>query len=258
MPAMTLLIRVYKDSQLNIIHGFLKTMLKGLNCGIQVFGTTPNGWVQVAVSGEDENVATQYLKEQVGLGPTDIADVTRFSTLKGRIVDLKKSRDELHVDIGVYTPNIVEAVVPLQHLQARLVDGRKIALKKCAELYGFCDNLPLSVKISGVDKETEWTEAELSQRQIAQCEDWRRSLLDRLIVLGVSLDEVNVALKRAGFGRDVASIESLGLFEHAVVCKLGTDAAGLIPRLGRNLRNAVFSIHSPKRIDAFLVSQSYF
>jgi len=255
---MTLLIRVYKDSQLNTIHGFLKTMLNGLNCGIQVLGTTPNGWVHVSVSGEDENVATQYLKEQVGLGPTDVAGVTRFSTLKGRIVNLKKSRDELHVDIGVYTPNIVEAVVPLQHLQARLVDGRKIALKKCAELYGFCDNLPLSVKISGVDKETGWTEAEFSQRQIAQYEDWRRSLLDRLIVLGVSLDEVNVALKAAGFNRDIASIESLGLFEHAVVCKLGTDAAGLIPRLGRNLRNAVFSIHSPKRTDAFLVSQSYF
>jgi hypothetical protein len=38
------------------------------------------------------------------------------------------------------------------------------------------------------------------------------------------------------------------MFEHAVVCKLGTDAAGLIPKLGRILGRAVLSVFNPRRI----------
>jgi len=44
----------------------------------------------------------------------------------------------------------------------------------------------------------------------------------------------------------------LGLFEHAIVCKLGTDAAGLIPKIGKKLWSAKFSVFSPKRIIEFL------
>jgi hypothetical protein len=66
------------------------------------------------------------------------------------------------------------------------------------------------------------------------------------------LGEVEAALRVAGFGRDVVGVESLGMFEHAVVCKLGTDAAGLIPRLGRVLGGAVLSVFSPRRVVGLL------
>jgi hypothetical protein len=36
-----------------------------------------------------------------------------------------------------------------------------------------------------------------------------------------------------------------------VVCKLGTDAVGLIPKIGKNLGNAGFAVFSPGRILAF-------
>ena len=38
------------------------------------------------------------------------------------------------------------------------------------------------------------------------------------------------------------------MLEHAVVCKLGTNAVGLIPKLGRLMPNAVFGVFSPKEI----------
>ena len=55
-----------------------------------------------------------------------------------------------------------------------------------------------------------------------------------------------MVLERTRLNRDVIGMEALGLFEHALTCKLGTDAAGLIPRIGRYMRHADFSVFNPK------------
>jgi hypothetical protein len=47
-------------------------------------------------------------------------------------------------------------------------------------------------------------------------------------------------------------VYSLGMFEHAVACKLGTDAAGLIPKVGRVLRKATLSVFNSRRVVGFL------
>ena len=49
--------------------------------------------------------------------------------------------------------------------------------------------------------------------------------------------------------RDIIGTEALGLFEHALTCKLGTDAAGLIPKIGRYMRNSVFIVFSPEKVN---------
>jgi hypothetical protein len=77
---------------------------------------------------------------------------------------------------------------------------------------------------------------------------WKDSLLDRLLVLGVSREQVNLAVEQAELERDVVDVEALGMFEHALVCKLGTDAAGLIGRLGRKLWKAKFTVFNPKQL----------
>jgi hypothetical protein len=46
------------------------------------------------------------------------------------------------------------------------------------------------------------------------------------------------------------------MFEHALTCKLGTDAAGLIPKIGKKLPSATFSIFNGRRIQGFLKSVS--
>jgi hypothetical protein len=50
-----------------------------------------------------------------------------------------------------------------------------------------------------------------------------------------------------GLNRDILGIEPLGLFEHAATCKLGTDAEGLIPKIGKSLRNSTLQVFSPRR-----------
>jgi hypothetical protein len=132
------------------------------------------------------------------------------------------------------------------------VDGRKLALKKIAELFGFCVNLPLQVKIFRISKEKERIEAIISEKQLNQYRRWTESLLDRLIVIGADQNEIQQALRKSRLIRDTLQIEPLGLFEHAIVCKLGTDATGLIPKIGKTLRRALFSVFTSRKIFEFL------
>jgi len=246
MPALTLFARLYSDSQLPMLMKDLELGLKGLKVDVKACGTVPRNRVRVTVSGEDENAAVHYLEEKAGLCIERLENLRKFMEVRGRVVGIAKKQDELMIDVGVFSPDVVDAVIPLQRLQAQLVDGRKLALKKIVDLFGLCENLPLNVKITEVDTKSRLIEAELSWRQQTDYLDWTRSLLDRLLILGVSFSEVEMVLKR--HVRDIIKIEPMGMLEHAAICKLDTDARGLISNIGRQLRNATFTVFSPKRI----------
>lgn len=251
MLTVTLLTKIYKNHQRKLVDKQLKSTVKGLNVKIEICGLTSRGWVQITVSGEDEKVALRHLADEIGLCSEHLENLEKFSTIKGQIIAPNKSDNELYIDLGIFLPNIVDAAIQLNRMQAQLADGRKITLKKLIELFGFCENLPLVVKILSVDKEKSHIEAVFSEKQISQYKNWTNSLLDRLIILGAPIYEVERAIKIAKCNRDVVSIEPLGLLECVVACKLGTDAAGLIPRLGRNLRTAAFTVYNPRKINAF-------
>jgi hypothetical protein len=250
MTALTLLTKIENDGQLKQVSKALQLLLKGLKVEVKVLGAVAGGWVQMSLSGEDEEIATNYVIKKVGLCPTSFKNVKKFSTLKGYIQNIGKN--ELTVDVGVFQPKTVPATVSLSHLQAALVDGRKLALRKIAELFGFCEGLPVSVKVKDLDEEESSLDAELASKQVRKYVVWRESLLDRLVVLGAAFHEVEATLERARLDRDVIDVEPLGLFEHALTCKLGTDAAGLIPKIGRSLKSARFAVFNPKTLRRFL------
>jgi hypothetical protein len=251
MPTVTLFAKAYGNLQLDNFDRYLKSMLEGLKVDAKTCGATTRGWIQISVSGEDENVALRYLDDRIGLCPASLENINRFSTIKGRITSLEKSGNELRVDMGVFSPEVYDAMIPLSILQAQLVDGRKVSLEKIVELFGFHENLPLTIRIDSIDREKGLIEAEVAEKQRRLYIEWTESLLDRLLILGASLNGIKLAVEKAGLNRDVVSIESLGGFEYAVVCKLGTDAVGLIPKIGKSLRNASLAVFSPKRIFAF-------
>lgn len=249
MPTITLPMRVYNHHQLKLTENFLKPKVKALNVKTEI-STASRGWIRLTATGEDEKVALHYLAEEIGSCPTRLKQVQKFSTIKGYITSLNEK--EIHIDIGISSPSIIDATIPLQNLQAQLVDGRKTALKKIAELFGLVQNLPLTVKIRRIDKGNSQVEAMLSERHLTLYRNWTKSLLDRLIVLGASSKEVKQGLKRSNCNRDVVNVQSLAFLEQAIVCKLGTDAVGLIPKIGGKLPNAKFTIFDPKRILKFL------
>jgi hypothetical protein len=252
MTTLTLLTKINNDYQLKQIDKALKIAFEGLEVEAKVLGTVADRWVQIALAGEDEEIATNYVIKEIGLCPSNFGNVKKLSTLNGYISNLKKNGEELSIDAGVFEPKIVHATIPLRRLQAQLVDERKIALGKIAELFGLCKDLPVNVKVTRLNEEESHMEAELSSRQIRKYAVWRESLLDRLLVLGSPLHEITMTLEYARLDRDVIGVEPLGLLEHALTCKLGTDAAGLIPKIGRNLKSAKFAVFNPKRLREFL------
>jgi hypothetical protein len=254
MPTVTLSSKIYNDSQLKLVEDSLKTSLKSLNVKIENVQATPKNWIQVTFSGEDEKAVFSYLENTIGICPANIDRITKFQTVRGYIIDTRKNENQLCLDIGLTTPNIVVAI-SLQHLQAQLADGRKMALRKIAELYGFCQNMPLTAKI--MHKNGNWLEAMMAENQLKLYKKWIKSLLDRLIVLGASQQEIKKALRDTKCQNDIVGIEQLGLFEYAITCKLGTDAVGLIPKIGKKLSNTVLTVFSPKKILEFLPNVIY-
>jgi hypothetical protein len=88
----------------------------------------------------------------------------------------------------------------------------------------------------------------LADSQTDLFSDWISMRLDRILVFESSEREVDSAIRRANIGRDIIAVEHITLTTHSVLCKLGTDAVGLIPKLGSFLRNRELKPFIPRRI----------
>jgi hypothetical protein len=254
MTVLTLLVKARSFRQLKLVDDLLRAEFENLDLDFKVLGAPVNNWVQVSVSGEDEVLATSYINKEIGTCPISVEGIEKFSVLKGYITKLDTAKNELAVDVGIFEPKITQVAIPLAYLQAQLADGKRADLKKITEVYGLQENLPLSVKVVdlGGGGEEGRLQAELSPDQIEKMLLWQQSLLDRLMVLGAAVRDIETVLERARLNRDVIDTERLSLLEYALTCKLGTDAAGLIPRMGRYMRNAVFVVFNPRKILEFI------
>lgn len=248
MPTITLLEKVYRPFSTETFEHTFTSLCKGLKVKLKVTGKTDRGWIQIEVSGEDETVALHYLDQKIGLAPASTEKLKIFSTVRGKIISPRENENQLHVDIGIFSPRICDAVVPLKSLRAQLADGKELSLQQITELFCLRENLPLKVKtIGSVDAEEKRVKAELSEAQISQIKHWIRSNLDRLLVLGAPFSNVKHAVYASKHARDVVRIDSLGLLEHVIVCKLGTYAVGLMPRLGHLLPHAILAPFCPEK-----------
>ncbi len=102
MTTLTLLTKIYNANQLKQIDKTLKLSFEGLDVETQILGTVVDGWVQVALSGEDEGIATSYLTKNMGLCPTSLDSVNKFSALKGYVTNLEKSSGRVIVGRGSF------------------------------------------------------------------------------------------------------------------------------------------------------------
>ena len=252
MPIVTLLEKLYANLSLKTVESQIQSSCEGLKAAIKVVEVTNRGWIRIDVSGEDEVAALNLLGKEFGTAPVYSKNVKEGGVYDGKIVFSGRGGTEVYVDIGTFLPASIDAAVSLQHLQAQFVDGKKLPLKRITQLFCFLDNLPMEILIKHIDNKRKCFVAELSEKQISLISQWTGSNLDRLVVLGAFPRTVENAAKVIGHSRDIVEIERLGVLEHAVVCKLGTSAVGLIPKLGQLIPNAVFGVFSPKEILRFL------
>ena len=253
MTTLTLFTKAHNQGQLKQIEVSLKAAFEDLDVQVQVLGSPVNKWVKVEVTGEDEGVAKSYIVKQIGICPASINDIAVGSEFKGYIQKIDDP-EVLTVDVGIFELKMVYyAKIPLATLQAQLLGNQKVApLKKIAELYALNADLPVSIKVNAVHATEGFIDAEFSVGQVEKFKSWKDALLDRLIILGTTADDVTLTLERTRLNRDVIGTEALGLFEYVLTCKLGTDATGLISQIGRYMRNAKFVVFNPKKLAGFL------
>ncbi len=250
MTDVTLLEKSYGSFTQHTIEAMLSSVCRNLRVKVKVKGITTRDWIQIKVSGEDEYVALKLLDREFGLAPVTADKAAKFFAVNGKVIDADKATDELRVDIGVFQPRVFDATISIQRLRAQVGDGKNLSLKRLIELFCLYNYMPLHIKLSAdLNTEKGFWEAEMSEKQLSRFSDSRRSNLDRLLVLGASIREVEEAINRARHFRDVVKIDTFGPFEHAILCKLGTDAAGLMPKLGPYLRSAFLAPFSPRKIN---------
>jgi hypothetical protein len=258
MPTVTVLEKLYGSGSPETFERLFSGLISGLQVQLRFAGTTDRGWIQLAVSGEDETAALSLINREVGLAPASLDELQKFSVVKGKAVFSNRSKEELYVDLGIVSPETCDAALSKKRLHGQLADGKDVPLKMLVELFCLYDNVPLEVKIAeDVGGESRTVEALLSEAQLSLFRSWVCSRFDRLIVLGSPFSDVERAVKLSRHSRDIIKTEPLGVLEQVVLCKLGTDAVGLIPKLGRYLKSAVLVPFSPKKIIEAVGSQAF-
>jgi hypothetical protein len=257
VTTVTLLEKAYGSFSTRSFENTLRELCRDLKIKTETLGSSPRGWIKINVSGDDEAIALRLLDREIGLAPASTQGADGTSSFRGKVVNATKSRTELYVDVGLSESGTHDASIPLWRLQAQLGDGRKMPLQRFNELFCFFDFSPLSIRfVNDLRSQKEVYEAEISETQLSKFSDWLKSNLDRLIVLGASRREVVNAVERAHHFRDVSQIETLGPLEHALLCKLGTDAVGLVPKLGPYLTVANLAPFSPRKIKQLIGRRS--
>ncbi|MFB6194999.1 MAG: DUF2110 family protein [Haloplanus sp.] len=173
-------------------------------------GVRHDDFVSVTVTGDDEVVARNLLREEWGEIGTGFEDgETYVGTLEswdedGFVLDagerVRIPADEL--GLGPGSPSQIRDRFGLvQHLPLRFTAGDPPRLADAER-----------------DRLFEWTRGN-----------------GRLNVNSATRGEVRATLNRAGHARDIVTVERLGLLEQSVICAEGTDPPGLLASVGEYL-----------------------
>lgn len=246
----TLLERVYGagvEDGLKSARMLLKTDLSELNVTVKEVSLDDKGRLVVTLEGEDEEAARNFLAQRYGC-TRSLSELREGGEYRGRVVDPLYYGYGFYVDIGVVHPSPKDALVPLYKLREQLLGGQKVPLRTIVRTFCFVENLPVEVRVVKVDPARNEIEAELSGRELERLNEWVRSKLDRVVVCGATRQQVRRAVIKSGHLRDIVAIERLGLMEHAIVCKYGTDAPGIIAEVGGYLKNATLRAFIPEEV----------
>ena len=236
MEEVVILEKVYGDRS-----GFLKLdrKLKPLLEELEVewkLSAVKKNWVKVTLSGEDEEISANLVREEFGEVPYKLSAVKEEEIYRGRFTDLGKVGYGAYVDLGIFFPRPKDALLPLYYLKEVFGDA---PLREMIKRFGWIDNLPVEVAVAKVEFGAREVEVTFSKPQLKRMKSWLEDGYDKLFVAGTISENVEKALVQTGHGRDVKRIEELGLMETLLILKKGTQAPGIIKEIGPLLKGAL-------------------
>jgi hypothetical protein len=191
-------------------------------------------WLQVRARGEDAEAFLNLLREKFGEASVLRSKLERWDVRKGFITGSGRVGFGVYVDIGILEPTRKDALYPLHRMRAQLSDGAPKSSREILQEQGFADYFPVEVIVTELQGEN--VTVELADRTRDQLLWWNRLLFDRVIAVGIDRDYAERIVQSANLGLDVIKIETLSLLVQCLVCKLDTDAPGVIAKVGNRLR----------------------
>lgn len=228
----------------------LGQLSSGLDVSVRLEGVTSNGFVRIGVQGTDSEVFTELIKRKLRIAPCEFSEIEIDDNLKAYVTKIDLKRQTVEVEIGPVSTR-VKTVIAREGLAAQLCDGRDIPVDKIAGTYCIHEDVPIYVRITSIDRDSRRVEAWLSDDQVAQFEQWRRQRLHRIIAVGGFQDRLREAMRLSKVERDIAELEELALTAHTLVCTLGTEAPGIIAKIGRYISDFKLYTFLPERVDRF-------
>jgi len=218
----------------------------GLSAQAKISGFSQGGWVQVEVTGEDHEILEELISRRFALATTNLSQVELFGSYPGLVAS--RYNDRLDVDVGVEMPVPVRVHIGVGAMRSQLCDGRQLSVAELTDCYCLHPETKIVVRISGLNTRSRSIEGWFADGQIKSLSEDVALGLQCVKLYDCTRLQVENAVKRANLERYIVTIDSPTVTTHSVVCKLGTDAVGLIPRLGSVLRKSRLEPFIPSRV----------
>ena len=222
-----------------LIQSILSREAKGLKLNWEF--SSPQQWLRIRARGPDAEVFLNLLREKFGEAPVSHSRIERWDLLKGFISEAGKVGFGVYVDTGVLEPARKDALYPLHRMRAQLADGLVKSSREILQENAMVDDFPVKVVVTELDggKIT----VELADETRDTLLSWRRFPFDRIIAVGIQKERVEDAIRAEGLGLDVIKVQSLSLLTQCLICKIGTEAPGIIAKIGGRLRSVRLSAY---------------
>ncbi len=208
--------------------------------------SAPQQWLQIRARGDDADAFLNLLVEKFGEAPIHHSKVQRWDVRKGFITGSGRVGFGVYVDLGIIDPVRKDALYPLHRMRAQLSDGVAKSSREILHENALADYFPVSVTVT--ELEGEKVSVELADETRERFLWWKQLPFDRVIAIGIGREEVEKAVQSAKLGFDVIKIETLSLLVQCLVCKMDTEAPGVIARIGSRLRGVgLAAFRSPVR-----------
>jgi len=242
--------RIPRYAQKELMTVFKARILKlssGLDVSVQL-GVTSNGFVNAEIEGSDSEFFVELIKRRIGLAPSSLSMIEVDDNFKAFVNLINANRQSIEVEIGPASTNVKSEIVK-EALIAQLCDGKNIAVDRVAQAYCIQEGTPILVRIRCIDPERGQITAWISDDQVARFDQWRRERTHRIIAVGGSHEKLNEAIRLSKVQRDIIQTEELSFTANSLVCKLGTDAPGIIAKMGHYVREFKLYAFLPERLD---------
>ncbi len=191
-------------------------------------------WLQIRAKGEDADAFLNLLRQEQGEAPVSRAKLEKWDIVRGFVTGAGRIGYGVYVDVGIQDPAPKDALYPLHRMRAQLADGEAKSAREILDNNALVDYVPLTMTVTEFQGENISVEMEDEARD--RIVSWRKYPFDRVIVIGADRTQAENAVRASGLQSDIVEVESLSLFVQSLVCKIGTDAPGVISKIGGRLR----------------------